>query len=143
MAKYVVGLPFSKDSIDIILIEKNHPEWQIGKWNGPGGHIEPGETPLQTIVRECAEETNILSKEGDWKHILTLFNIEKNWEVIFFRAFLDIDSFKSLTNERVLMTNVRSLWHKPIISNLRWIIPLALDETGVAFPLQIEDIGEN
>ncbi len=30
------------------------------KWIGIGGHIEPGETPEQCILRECLEETGLL-----------------------------------------------------------------------------------
>lgn len=29
------------------------------KWIGVGGHIEPGETPEQCILRECREETGL------------------------------------------------------------------------------------
>ena len=28
-----------------------------GLWNGVGGHIEPGEDPLHSVLREVAEET--------------------------------------------------------------------------------------
>lgn len=30
-----------------------------GKINGPGGKIDPGETPLECVVRECREELHI------------------------------------------------------------------------------------
>ena len=30
-----------------------------GKWNGPGGKLEPGETPIQNVVREVMEETSL------------------------------------------------------------------------------------
>ena len=30
-----------------------------GKWNGPGGKIEDGETPEQGVVREVLEETSL------------------------------------------------------------------------------------
>lgn len=29
------------------------------KWLGVGGHIEPGETPIQCALRECLEETGL------------------------------------------------------------------------------------
>jgi len=42
-------------------------EWQVGLvdhprlkvWMPPGGHVDPGETPDVTVMRECAEETGI------------------------------------------------------------------------------------
>ena len=30
-----------------------------GKWNGPGGKLEHGETPIQNVVREVLEETSL------------------------------------------------------------------------------------
>ncbi len=30
-----------------------------GYWNGPGGKIEPGETPRQAMIRECQEEIGV------------------------------------------------------------------------------------
>ncbi len=42
----------------ILLIEKKRG-LGAGKINGPGGKIEPGETPLEAIVRETQEELHI------------------------------------------------------------------------------------
>lgn len=39
----------------ILLIEKKRG-LGAGKINGPGGKIDPGETPLQTVIRETQEE---------------------------------------------------------------------------------------
>lgn len=36
-----------------------------GKWTLPGGHADPGETPLQAAVREVAEETGLEIGEDD------------------------------------------------------------------------------
>jgi len=43
---------------EVLLIEKLTGIGQ-GKVNGPGGKIDPGETPLQAIIRECQEELHI------------------------------------------------------------------------------------
>ena len=141
MIRYVVCLPFNEERTHLVLVEKTHPKWQAGKWNGPGGHIEQGEAVTAAARRECKEETDLLIHWSNWEHFLTLFNIVNDWEVHFLRSFTDIINAKTKTDERVIVTPVRSLWLDPIIPNLRWIIPLALDETGLAFPLQIEDRG--
>jgi len=42
----------------ILLIEKLRGIGK-GKINGPGGKIDPGETPAECVVRECQEELHI------------------------------------------------------------------------------------
>ena len=39
-----------------ILLAKKKRGFGVGKWNGPGGKIEPGESLLDTVTRECQEE---------------------------------------------------------------------------------------
>jgi 8-oxo-dGTP pyrophosphatase MutT (NUDIX family) len=34
-----------------------HRHRRLHRWLQPGGHMDPGETPGQTVVRECLEET--------------------------------------------------------------------------------------
>ena len=43
---------------EILLIDKKTGHGR-GKVNGPGGKIDPGETPAQCAVRECQEELHI------------------------------------------------------------------------------------
>lgn len=42
-----------------------------GKWTTPGGHMEPGETPVQGAVRELYEESGIKAKPEDLEHLAT------------------------------------------------------------------------
>jgi len=43
---------------EVLLIEKLRGIG-MGKINGPGGKIDPGETPMECVVRECQEELHI------------------------------------------------------------------------------------
>lgn len=46
----------------VLLIEKLTGIGE-GKINGPGGKIDPGENPLQGVIRECQEELHITVKK--------------------------------------------------------------------------------
>ena len=42
-----------------LLLKKANSGVSTGKWNGPGGKLESGETPLQNVLREVMEETSL------------------------------------------------------------------------------------
>ncbi len=44
-----------------VLLCHRHPyrEWYPNVWDVPGGHIDPGESPLEALVRELREELGI------------------------------------------------------------------------------------
>lgn len=44
---------------DKVLLIKKLRGIGMGKINGPGGKIDPGETPAECVVRECQEELHI------------------------------------------------------------------------------------
>ena len=57
----VLGLAIN-DRKQVFLTQRNEPEDHKfhQKWNIPGGGIEWGETPEQTLIREFKEELNII-----------------------------------------------------------------------------------
>lgn len=63
--RYVLGFVFNHDASKVLLIQKNRPAWQAGKFNGLGGKIEGQESPLLAMVREFREETGFVSVSYD------------------------------------------------------------------------------
>lgn len=130
---YVCGFLFSPDRSLVLLIRKHRPAWQAGKLNGIGGKIEPGETPRQAMAREFAEEAGV--PIDGWREgvILegspTAFDPD-GWRGHFFAAFATPEEWaavKTVTDECVERHPVRAL-PEEVIPNLRWIIPLLLDD---------------
>src|SRR4051812_14470708 len=134
--EYVCGFLFSQDRARVLLIRKRRPAWQAGKLNGLGGKIEPGETPHQAMRREFREEAGADLAEERWQHVLTLSGDDdagagQKWAGHFFRAFGDVDAVRAMTDEQ-LEVHDALLLPEGVIPNLRWMIPLMLDDEPVS-----------
>lgn len=132
--RYVAGFLINPRRGTVALIEKQKPEWQKGHLNGIGGKIEENETPLEAMKREFQEETG--ADVDDWREFAFL-NHSGN-EVHFFVALSEEVTLRSLTIEKVDWYNIDDVvtWQHPIINNLSWLIPLALDKDGVFVKIQ-------
>lgn len=130
---YVVGFLFSEDRSKIVLVQKNKPAWQAGRWNGVGGKLEPDERWEDCMSREFAEETGVSIPPEGWQHTVTLFN--DGFECRFFRAFSDLAfDAKTVESETISLWDLDRLPECPVIDNLRWLVPIQLD-MGLSFPL--------
>jgi len=130
---YVVGFLFTEDPATrkVVLIEKQRPDWQRGRFNGPGGRVQEGETPAAAMRREYVEECGV--NVDSWHMVCELHAGES--VIYFFRAF-DDRAFRlasAMTDELISAHPVDAL---PIttIQNLRFLIPMALYANTLDFP---------
>ena len=123
MQAYVCGFLFCTSKERVLLIRKRRPDWQVGKLNGVGGKIESGESPLDAMKREFAEEAGLEITE--WQEVLEVTGDE--WRGHFFRTFGEIDAARAMTDEQLEIHTVRLL-PSDTIPNLRWMIPMLLDD---------------
>ena len=125
MTDYVAGFMFSEDKECVALIRKNRPEWQKGMYNGIGGHVDPGEYPIEAMIREFEEEAGVVHE--DWQHFCTLNG--QFGTVYFYKTTGDLGELRQMTDEMINKWPVElpsSL--VKVIPNLKWLIPLALSE---------------
>lgn len=143
MINYCLGFAF--DHINgkvLLLINKTKPSWQQGKLNGVGGKVEPGEHPVDAMVREFREETGLNTTALDWQKFCIMEGTD--WIVHCFRANLNIFEAKSITEEEVEL--VSSYWiyktqgdkEDRLISNIRWLIEMSKDPDALKNPLTIK-----
>ncbi len=98
---YVVGFLCDRERQLVVLIEKQKPDWQRGKLNGVGGHIEKGELPVHAMEREFEEETGLFLT--GWEHSITLTGPEAR--VFFFWANWKEGGVRTITNEKIIIAN--------------------------------------
>jgi 8-oxo-dGTP diphosphatase len=130
MNKYVVGFLFNQDTNKVCLIRKNRPQWQKGRLNGVGGHIEDGENPKAAMTREFQEEAGEVI---DWRQFLLVKGNEYELHCFTAKATaINLPNIHSMTDEIVGWYPVESLPCN-ILPNLKWLIPMAnykFDITG-------------
>lgn len=63
-ARVVVGAAIVRDG-RLLAQQRSYPESQAGRWELPGGRVEPGEKPEEALTRECVEELGVPVVVGD------------------------------------------------------------------------------
>lgn len=144
--RYCLGFMFSNRTPVVLLLRKQHPEWQKDKLNGVGGkvRVDKGESDLAAMVREFKEETGIDTVESDWDHYANLLGpmvwvdqpnsmekvLEREYVVLCYRAVGLIEKAQMMTDERPELVMYKTIPLKDdIIWNMNWLVPLALDKT--------------
>lgn len=143
--QFVCGFYYDDSRSHVVLIRKQKPAWQKGRLNGVGGKIEQGETPLEAMRREFAEEAG--KNVTDWEPLATLhvplIAPPRGGVVHFFRAFGDFNEIQSMTEERIAVRTIYLVLQDPtLMPNLRFLIMLGLDESGITKPVDLYDEGE-
>jgi len=123
---YTAGFLFHEGWV--LLVRKDRPEWQRDLWNGIGGKLEPGETGSDCMAREFKEETGI--DVSAW-----MFLAEESgpgYRCQFFHHHVvgprPCATQYNDRNELLGWMGVDfALKSAPLVGNLRWLLPLAMD----------------
>jgi 8-oxo-dGTP diphosphatase len=60
----IVGAAIVADGL-VLGCERARPPEAAGRWEFPGGKVEPGEDEVEALVRECEEELGVVVAVGD------------------------------------------------------------------------------
>lgn len=131
MEHFTLGFVFNSEQNRVLLIEKLHPDWMKDRWNGIGGHIESGETPLGAMIRESTEECG---HSYLWEHKIT-FCCPGGTVYVYTATYPDYKiDFEQIEDERLHVWYIKHLPDESM-SNIRAFIPLCLMD--IATPLMI------
>ncbi|MBB5871662.1 8-oxo-dGTP diphosphatase [Allocatelliglobosispora scoriae] len=62
--RIIVGAAIIADG-RVLACERSDPPETAGRWEFPGGKVEPGEDEVDALVRECAEELGVRVTIGE------------------------------------------------------------------------------
>ncbi len=154
--EYCVGFLFDEryhPIEEVLLIRKLKPQWQAGRLNGIGGHLEKDETSLQAMCREFKEETGAEFNNWDLVCILEgedfILNVFRGFtfSVILYILTLREQGFKTPEGDIGIykVSEVNELGGLP---NLNWLIPMCLHTEkdvergqGTGMPFRIYEHG--
>lgn len=106
------------------MLLRNKPPNQ-GLWNGVGGHIEPGESPYKSCLREVEEETGFTPKKLIFGGILTWkgFEIDEGGLYIFTALAPDGDPRPSTEGKLAWLQKQHVLTSPEVVENIHYFGP--------------------
>ena len=129
---FVLALLFTQDRQQVALMRRTRPAWQAGQINALGGKLTAGESALDAARREVREEAGV--DVTDWVEVLEWEDLEYRMHVV--RAVSErARDVRTMEDQEVFLADVAQL-PAEVIGNLRWLVPLALDD-DVARPVRV------
>jgi 8-oxo-dGTP diphosphatase len=129
---FVLALLYSTDHRQVVLMRRTRPAWQAGRVNALGGKVMAGESAGTAARREVREECGV--DVAEWREVLVWEDVEYVMHVV--RAVSDkARDARTQEDQEVFLADVNAL-PANVIDNLRWLVPLALDE-DVALPIAV------
>lgn len=134
MVKPVVSIEtllYILDGDRVLLIEKKRGLGR-GLYNGVGGKVEKGETPIEAAIRECEEEIGIEPKKVDWMGLLEFYNDNKLYGYVHvFLAHEYVGEAKETDEAKPIWFNVESLPYDRMWEDDIYWLPLVLDKKKI------------
>lgn len=132
VAQYVLVLARCAVSDRVVVIKKERPAWQAGRWNFPGGKIEQGESPAQAAAREFQEETGLSFAPNELVPVAFLKRPSQFDLYVFKVESPHIADAVSMTDEQVSVVPSRAIieGQHPMLENLPWLHGMAFDGYG-------------
>lgn len=129
MKQYVLTFLFNEDLSEVLLIKKNRPDWQAGKYNGIGGKIEKTDDyPFCAAIREIEEECGLGIHPWGIEYFAKMQGVDfHEFQMHCYCGCANIHEAKSLTDEPVEIIKVEDL-HKlknSCVNNLTFLIYMA------------------
>jgi 8-oxo-dGTP diphosphatase len=131
---YVLGFAFDSKKENVVLIEKQKPEWQKDKFNGIGGKVELSDSTIHdAMVREFYEETGVVTNVYQWHLFAKMIfgnDVMGGGACVYcFRTFDNAINDCSTCEEEVIeICKLDGVYNKPLMHNLHILIPLALQK---------------
>lgn len=134
LTEYVIVLAYpsglyANGHLPVLIVEKDKPEWQKGRYNLPGGKIEDGETPQEAALRELIEEAGGIQTSSSMPNLMGV--IQGSWgKVHCLQVWADptipLTPQESET-QNIFWKSWQEIKDDPrLIPNLRVIIPMML-----------------
>lgn len=127
MQKYTLAFIFNSTKDKVLLMHKSRPAALAGKVNGLGGKFEGDEDPIDCVIREIKEESDLNTEKDKWIYVG-----EKSAPDWFVETYCYVyegeeSDAKCMEDQPVEWFYVNKL-PENLMSNLTWIIPLCLDK---------------